>query len=503
MKKTTALVFYVFVCITSLTAQGPAPTWFKISDMGFDDEEGGVIAVDEHNFYYDLIWGINYTVPHTQNCVVKYDSMGQIVWRTFLPYPASTKPDSLIQLLRDLIYSKDQHLYVASHIFGEVNYEVLIHKINTAGEIIWQKSYGLDNESVMVGFYGLTPAVNGNGLIIAGRTTTAYPNRRLLVMRIDSTGTLLWKRLYTIPPNHAGHSIPVVQMPNGDIKIAFDNGWIADFKDYWISLDSLGNEQLLRKSAFNESCKDLALHPNGNLVYLSEEDEAQQNQKDGMRTHMLTPDFDTLWTRLFYDYDPPYYFIRGSARNISIAPDGKILVSGFNTMHCALVCYSPTGEMLWTREVVMPDELGNCTFNYACWSDDGRSILLDGILYGINENGNTDSRKTFFIKLSDVGCLTPGCAQTILTSTKDDRQTGVKEFSVMPNPTHGPAQILSTDNNTDYTIRIFDNAGRLIHEEFQPEPVTTFDLGTQPPGIYHILFYKGDGRILTEKIVKI
>lgn len=40
MKKTTALVLYFFVCITSLTAQGPAPTWFKISDMGFDDEEG-------------------------------------------------------------------------------------------------------------------------------------------------------------------------------------------------------------------------------------------------------------------------------------------------------------------------------------------------------------------------------------------------------------------------------------------------------------------------------
>lgn len=94
------------------------------------------------------------------------------------------------------------------------------------------------------------------------------------------------------------------------------------------------------------------------------------------------------------------------------------------------------------------------------------------------------------------------CA-AVLYSTKDGWQAGVKEFSVMPNPTHGPAKILSTDNNTDYTIRIFDNAGRLIHEEFQPEPVTTFDPGTQPPGIYHILFYKGDGRIVREKIVKI
>lgn len=160
---------------------------------------------------------------------------------------------------------------------------------------------------------------------------------------------------------------------------------------------------------------------------------------------MLTPTFDTVWSRLFYDREFPYLFLdAGFVRNLSISPDGKILALGYNTNNCALVCYDANGTMLWKREVAL-EGFQALKFNYAAWAPDG-GVLLDGYIYG---GWTVDTRyaETFLMKLDEVGCLDADCSQTIITDTEEAGVTNEKpRFKAAPNPTDGAFTLLAPQN---------------------------------------------------------
>ncbi|MBK7939581.1 MAG: hypothetical protein IPJ82_21945 [Lewinellaceae bacterium] len=122
-------------------------------------------------------------------------------------------------------------------------------------------------------------------------------------------------------------------------------------------------------------------------------------------------------------------------RNLSVSPEGKILASGYNggnNMH--LVCLSPEGKLLWKREIALEGEVEagyhNRQFNYAIWTSDG-CILVGGYIYGTSPQQEYQA-KIFLMKLDSVGCLEPGCNQTIITSTKEEWGNPEKNWSIAP-----------------------------------------------------------------------
>ena len=503
MKELYLGVYAILLCCSGLYSQ---TNWFKIYDLGLYGEKAWAIA-STNEYIYVLVTGEGENVPYTRNAVVKLNKQGDVVWVRFMEYPIWTLADLIVHFPEMLVLAKDNSIYALSYADNvELLREFLINKFNENGDLIWAKSYGFDGIEVESQVFGLTLATDSLGLIMTGRNRESYPNSKYAIIKIDSAGNEQWKNLFPVPPNSIGEQVPVVQMPDGAIKIAFDNNLLTGYKDYLMSLDSTGNVQYSFSNPFTGRAHDLKLHPNGNLVYLSNERNPPMGEWGGLRIQMLTPEFDTVWSHLFYDTEFPYLFLEtGFVRNLSIFPDGRILALGYNVKNCVLLCYNPEGVLLWKREIAL-EGFDQLKFNYASWTTDG-CILLDGYIYGgSNAPGDPYYEKIFIMKLDSVGCLVPGCEQTIITDTKEiNKSKG--NFQISPNPTSGAFKIenkkQSLENISDYTIKIYDNFGKLIFQETQPNPATTFDLNGQTPGIYLISISNPKGRFYLDKLIKI
>ena len=266
MKKIILLSLLALYCANCFSQT----TWFKIHDLGLSDEAPSVIVSNEESIYF-LVTGFNEQVA-TRNMVVKLTKQGELVWTRFLEYPVSAHAELQFHFPKMLALAKDNSLYALSYSKNkDLVYEFLLNKFNENGDLVWAKTYGFPNKDVTSQAYGLALATDGLGVIMTGATFEQYPNQRYVIIRVDSAGNEQWKRLLPVPPNSIGETVPVVQMPDGAIKIAFDNGLVTRYQDYLMGLDSMGNIQYSYKDPFGGGAHDLKRHPNGNLVYLSNE----------------------------------------------------------------------------------------------------------------------------------------------------------------------------------------------------------------------------------------
>ena len=503
MKKIFWGILLFFFCTAHLFAQSG---WFKIHDLGLHVEKPLTMIENNDNIYI-LIRGEGDAVPYTRNALLKLSKHGEILWLRFLEYPIFTLANFKVHLPKALLVSKDNSIYALSYADNEdLIREFLLNKFNENGDLVWAKSYGIDGIDVEGQAFGLTLSTDSLGVIMTGRTLTPYPNQQYAIVKIDSAGNEQWKKLLPVPANSVGEQVPAVQMPDGSIKLAFDNNLLTNYQDYLMSLDSTGSTEYTFSNPFTGRAQDIKRHPNGNLVYLSNERNPPMGVWGGLRIQMLTPEFDTVWSHLFYDTEFPYLFLETAfVRNLSIAPDGKILALGYNTKNCVLLCYDPNGLLLWKREIAL-EGFETLKFNYSIWASDG-GILLNGYIYGgTDAPGDPYYEKIFLMKLDGVGCLTPGCDQTIITGLEEAGDK-VPDFTIAPNPTGGKFKIEPSDKllqeESTYIIRIFDANGTLIYQENQPSPDTNFDLFGQRAGVYHISITNKNGGYSFDKLIKI
>jgi hypothetical protein len=504
MKKRCPIMLAALFCCAGLQAQ---KTWFKTPDLGFTTEVASVmVTTPEH--IYALISAWNNSPPHTQNCVLKLTQQGDVVWRRAWPYPPSANADIIYHHPKMLLIAKDRSLYAVSFSADENQVlEFLLNKFNSNGDLLWSKTYGFPGTSAVPGVYSAALAADSLGVILTGRTQ-APPVLQYAIAKIDSSGKEAWKRLIPAPLNWVGFNTPVVQMPDGSIKTAFDNAHDPNYRDYLMSLDSTGQVQYVRPSPLTERTVDLQRHPNGNLVYLSHEVEYSNEQRGGIRVQMLTPEFDTVWTRLFIDVEGPYYFLeQGFVHNISISPDGKILALGAGASNCSLVCYDAQGVLLWQREVALEGDFktyGGGRFYYAAWTPDG-GILLDGHIFGTDANRQY-YEKVLIMKLDSVGCLHPGCQENIIVGAKEP-VLSKSAFRISPNPTEGLFSIAASgqfpEGLSDYTLKVYDRIGKPVLQQTVSWPFPTLDLGGQAPGIYFLYLYGAGKAFFIDKIIKL
>jgi Secretion system C-terminal sorting domain len=503
MKK--PLILSILLYFLSTTASNAQDTWFKIYDICEEDERPvHIVSTDE--YIYLAVFGVGVlTQPATRNTIVKLTKQGDIVWSSLVPYPASSSPDIYFHYFHGFQVIDYNSIYIYSSAGNDMDLATFyLTKFNENGELSWAKSYGFEGVSVLSGFKGLSLTTDSLGLIMAGLTLPPYPDRSIAVVKTDSFGTVQLKKLIPVIPDNIGPTSTAVQMNDGSIKVVYDNNSNA-YQDYFLSLDSMGNAEYELANPLTDEVSDMDRHPNGNLVYLSGESDPPMFERGGMRVQMLTPEFDTVWTRLYIDTEFPYLFIEGGdAQNLSIAPDGKILALGYNTSNCALVCYDPSGNLLWKREVVLQSPLA-LKFHCAEWDTDG-GILLNGFIYGgFGTLANPYIEKSFLMKLDSVGCMTPGCDQTVITNINEpkDRSAG---FQLSPNPTNGIFNIAPLGENFNQTVNtlisVYNNNGQLILREKRTLYNATFDLSKQAPGIYHVSVTTDNGVYYLDKLVK-
>ncbi len=188
--------------------------------------------------------------------IVKIDSLGNILWQKSL---GGTKEDiahSIIQtadggsIIAGLSYSEDNDV-TGQHGWGDC----WIVKLDFSGNIQWQKTMGggdIDNANSIIKTFDGGYIIAGNSRSLNGDVTENHGNSDYWIIKLDSFGNIQWQKSYggsnmdiatsIVQISDGGYFISGYSNSNdGDVIAEHQNQNTSNY-DYWIiKLDSAGN----------------------------------------------------------------------------------------------------------------------------------------------------------------------------------------------------------------------------------------------------------------------
>ncbi len=248
----TYLLFCLIICVLaqSASADGPAVQWEKTfggsdEDWGYSVQQttdgGFIIAGTTHSFgagSYDVY-------------LVKTDSAGNLLWQKTFGGSDNDFGYSVQQ-------TSDGGFIIAGETssFGAGSSDVYLVKTDSAGNLLWQKTFGGSNWDSS---YSVQQTSDG-GFIIAGYTWSfGAGSGDVYLVKTDSAGSLLWQKTFGGSDNDFGHSVQ--QTSDGGFIIAGETGAFVTgspefylYDVYLAKTDSAGN--LLWQKTFGGSGDD-------------------------------------------------------------------------------------------------------------------------------------------------------------------------------------------------------------------------------------------------------
>ena len=166
--------------------------------------------------------------------VLKLDGNGDIIWQK--TYSRSKNDDALcIRQTADGGYIVTGHTYYSS----EAKYDGWILKLDSDGNVTWQKTYGVSGTESLDSIQQTTDGgyiVTGSTYFGAGETDTD-----VWILKLNSNGDILWQKTYGGSLNDSASYIQQT-IDGGYIVGGQTMSFGADYKDIWIlKLDNNGN----------------------------------------------------------------------------------------------------------------------------------------------------------------------------------------------------------------------------------------------------------------------
>jgi hypothetical protein len=162
--------------------------------------------------------------------VAKIDIQGNLLWSTIIGgektdklFSAIATPDGF--LLLGLTYSN-----------GNGGSEAWTVKITSLGKIIWNKNYGISNDTAARSG-ALAP--DGDYVITGYTTTQNSSNYNFLLMKLDSSGNMVWNKTYGDQDSQKAYSM--TKAADGYIIVGDTESQQSDIDAWVIKVDYNGN----------------------------------------------------------------------------------------------------------------------------------------------------------------------------------------------------------------------------------------------------------------------
>lgn len=205
------------------------PQWMKTIEPGVHGEALSLFQTADGGY---IIAGYTLEGFVMAYNVIKADSLGNIVWNKIYHGLSSCNGSKIIKT------TDGGYVFVGGDDkFG--TYEATMTKIDTNGDVLWSASYGGPGN-----FYDFASSVqqtsDGGFAIIGGTRSFGAGGKDVYLIKTDSAGNLLWSKAYGGQNNDWGYDI--LQNPDGGYLIVGsceDKDSIADV--YLIRTDALGD----------------------------------------------------------------------------------------------------------------------------------------------------------------------------------------------------------------------------------------------------------------------
>jgi hypothetical protein len=188
---------------------------------------------------YILVGTSDYSASNYDFWVMKLDGDGSILWQKAY---GGNWDDRASLVIEDFDQGTPSGYVVAGHTysFGSGKWDIWIVKLDSAGSIVWQKAYGGSIEDYI---YDIQQTVDGGYVAIATTYSLGVGKGDLLIFKIDSNGNIVWQKSYGGPEIDGGASVR--QNTDGGYVVtgrtAYFDGDSSDHSDLWVlKLDTNG-----------------------------------------------------------------------------------------------------------------------------------------------------------------------------------------------------------------------------------------------------------------------
>jgi hypothetical protein len=217
----------------------------------------------------DIFMG-GYSDSLTQNgsydaCLTRLDKFGNLKW---IKHYASVENDYGLYMTR----LRDGSFFMV----GEVNtgngngIDALLLKLDTAGNLIWRKSFGGAGAQSLQ----YVDTIVGGEIIACGYAASPTGDNEVLVVKMDTSGNIVWQKLHG--GNQTDYADGVHQTPDGGyILSAVTSSFGGGSTDGWLlRLNSLGDTLWTRTSGdqYAGGCQGTFLLTNGDYLLYGEEE---------------------------------------------------------------------------------------------------------------------------------------------------------------------------------------------------------------------------------------
>ena len=138
--------------------------------------------------------------------VVKYDHLGQVTWQKKI-----TRGSTYNEQMQSLALDTSGNVYAAGYSNPNPGNGVLV-KLNSSGAVQWQRYIGSSGDRST---YGLACDSNDNVYVIGKDSTNQSSGRDFLIVKINSSGTVQWKRSFGATGRYSnGYAIAVDSKDN-------------------------------------------------------------------------------------------------------------------------------------------------------------------------------------------------------------------------------------------------------------------------------------------------
>ena len=185
----------------------------------------------------NLILGGETTVIHdnisTQDAWLgEFTSNGSVIW-------LNTYGGIYTEYFSDVIETRDNGYIImgVTHSFGAGSYDGWILKVDSDGNMKWQKAYG----GADTDWLSSIDETKTGDLLLAGSSNSYNSSGSIWIMKLTSMGDIIWQRNYGGDMQDGAHFIQVT--PDGGIIVGGEtNSYGAGGYDIWLlKLDSEGN----------------------------------------------------------------------------------------------------------------------------------------------------------------------------------------------------------------------------------------------------------------------
>jgi len=478
MKSTTcrnpaAFIFTLIFWIASHLNYGQ-PYFQKVFYDSPFDQEGQDVLPTADGGYLIAAYTSNSTFNDQDIEVVKADASGALVWKKTY---GGNKPDFPYHMLQ----AADGNYFIIgySQSYGGGDYDVLLLKIDPAGNTIWLKTYGgWGNDQGL----DIIATSDGNYMIVGNSNSAAMADQDMFLIKIDPAGTVIWNKWLGGSSNDFGNSIQQCS-DGGYIVLGNTFSFGAGGDAYLVKTDAGGN--IAWTKTFGGALYDegvyLHLNTDGSYTFVVRDSSTVGHDID-VRIIKTDMSGNVIWNKAYGGTK------KDTPKMIQSTMDGGYVVAaitrsfGLITPDMWIVKLDANGDTTWTRRYG-----GNQ--NEHCYVV---RELSDGSLIATGKTSSySPDFEIIFLKMNSSGTLTVGMEETMI------HEHG---FTIFPNP-FNERFVLDAEPASVCEISITDVCGQEVYRNNNvTHGRTEIVLNDRSAGVYFITV-QGALRSFTRKII--